>query len=91
MSLAKPFLWLRYLDEIFAIWTQGPQKLKEPFNCINSLHPTKKFIMDYSTTEIKFLGVNITPSNIIAVTKAGNKLKTDLYCISTDTHQYLHE
>ena len=47
--------------------------------------------MDYSSTEIKFLGVNITPSNIIAVTKAGNKLKTDLYCISTDTHQYLHE
>ena len=39
--------------------------------------------MDYSATEINFLGV--------AVTKVGNKLETDLYCESTDTHQYLHE
>ena len=38
--------------------------------------------MDYSATKINFLGVNIT--------KAGNKLETDLYCKPTDTHQYLH-
>ena len=42
----KPFLWLRYFDEIFDVWTQGSQKLKELFNCINSLHPTIKFTMD---------------------------------------------
>ena len=42
-----------------------------------------KFTMDYSTKEIKFLR--------ITVTKVGNKLKTDLYCKSTYTHQYLHE
>ena len=57
-------------------------KLKELFNCINSLHPTIKFTMDYSTTEINFLGVTVT--------KVGNKLETDLYCKPTDTHQYLH-
>ena len=33
----KSFPWLRYLDGIFGIWTQGSQKLKEFFNCINSL------------------------------------------------------
>ena len=38
--------------------------------------------MDYSTTEINFLGVTVT--------KVGNKLETDLYCKPTDTHQYLH-
>ena len=37
--------------------------------------------MDYSATEINFLGVTVT--------KVGNKLETDLYCKPTDTHQYL--
>ena len=81
MSL-KPFLWLRYLDEIFGIWTQNFQKLNELFNCINSLHPTVNFTRDYCTTEIEFLGVTVT--------KVGNKLEIDLYCKPTDTHQYLH-
>ena len=38
--------------------------------------------MDYPATKIKFLGVTVT--------KVGSKLETDLYCGSTDTHQYLH-
>ena len=78
----KPFLWLQYLDEIFCIWTHGSQRLNELFNCINSLHPTVKFTMDYSATEINFLGVTVT--------KTGNKLETDLYCKPNDTHQYHH-
>ena len=81
-SELKPFLWLQYFDEIFDIWTQGSQKLKELFNCINSLHPTIKFTMDYSATEINLLGVTVT--------KVGNKVETSLYCKPTDTYQYLH-
>ena len=65
-SEVKPFLWLRYRDEIFYIWTQGFQKLNKLFNCVNSLNPTVKFTMNYSTTEINFLGVTVT--------KIGNKL-----------------
>ena len=38
--------------------------------------------MDYSSTEISFLGVTVT--------KIGNKLETELYCKPTHTHQYLH-
>ena len=56
----EPFLWLRYLDEIFCIWTQGFHELKEFSNCISSLHTTIKFTMDYSATEINFLGVIVT-------------------------------
>ena len=78
----KPFLWVRSLDEVFGIWTQGSQKLKELYNCINSLHLTIKFTTDYSATEINFLGVNVT--------KVGNKLETYLYCKQTDTHQSLY-
>ena len=39
--------------------------------------------MDYSRTEVNFLGVTVT--------KVGNKLEIDLYCKSADTQQYLHE
>ena len=72
-------MWLQNLDEIFCIWAQDPQKLNELFSCINSLYPTVKFTMDYSTTEINFLGV--------AVTKVGNKLEIDLFCKPNDTQQ----
>ena len=78
----KFFLWLRYFDEIFDIWTQRSQKIKELFSCINSLHPTIKFAIDFSATEINFLGVTVT--------KVGNKLEINLYCKPTDTHQCLH-
>ena len=73
----KPFLWLQYLDEIFGMWTQGSQKLNELFNCINSLHPTIKFTIDYSITEVNFLGVTVT--------KVGNRLETGLYCKPNNT------
>ena len=75
-------LRLQHLDEIFCIWAQDPQNLNELFNCINSLHPTIKFTIDYSSTEFNFLGV--------AVTKVGNKLEIDLFCKPNDTQQYLH-
>ena len=61
----------------------NPRFPKTKRGCINSLHPTLKFTMDYSTTEINILGVTIS--------KNGNKFETDLYCKSTDTHQYLHD
>ena len=75
-------MWLRHLDEIFCIWTQVSPNLNKLFNCINSLHLTIKFTMHYSTKEINCLGVTVT--------KVCNKLETDLYCKSNDTHQHLH-
>ena len=54
----------------FVYSTKGSKKLSGLFNCRNSLHPTIKFTMDYSTTI--------------------DKLETDLYCKTNDTHQYLH-
>ena len=39
----KPFLWLRYIDDIFFIWTHGEEKLTRFFNLLNNLHSTLKF------------------------------------------------
>ena len=80
-SEVKPFLWLRYLDDIFCIWTQAFQKLNAFLNCINSLHLAIKFPMDYSTIEVNFSDATVT--------KIGSKLETDLYCKATDTHHFV--
>ena len=42
-----PYLWLRFLDDIFCIWTDGLEKLQELFKFLNAFHPTIKFTMDY--------------------------------------------
>ena len=78
----EPFLWLRFLDDIFCIWTHGEEKLIEFFNYLNNFHETIKFTMEKSTTMINFLDVTVTNDN--------GKLTTDLYTKPTDTHQYLH-
>ena len=78
----QPLLWLQYLHDIFCIWTDGLEKLKEFFSYLNSCHPTIKFTMDYSDTTINFLDVSVT--------KNSTKLSTDLFTKDTDSHQYLH-
>ena len=76
-----PYLWLRFLDDIFCIWTDGLEKLKEFFKFLNAFHPTIKFTMDYSY-ETNFLDVQVSKRN--------STLETDLFCKDTYRHQYLH-
>ena len=78
----QPLLWLRFLDDIFCIWTHGKEKLMEFFEFINQYHPTIKFTMEQSTDSISFLDVKLS--------LVGNHIETDVYTKKTDTHQYLH-
>ena len=77
----KPFLWLRYIDDILMVWTHGNEKLESFIAYLNSIHPTIKFTSERSTTSIPFLDVKILLEN--------GKIQTDLYCRPTDKHQYL--
>ena len=77
----KPFLWLRYIDDILMVWTHGNEKLESFIAYLNSIHPTIKFTSERSTTSIPFLDVKILLEN--------GKIETDLYCKPTDKHQYL--
>ena len=81
---SKPVLWLRYLDDIFRLWTEGVDKLKEFFNYLNEFHPSVKFTMVYSEKQIKFLGVIVTKSD------SGENLCSSLYTKPTDTHTQTH-
>ena len=58
-----PYLWLRFLDDIICIWTDGLEKLQDFFEFLNAFHPTIKFTMDYSYETINFLDVQFRTSS----------------------------
>ena len=78
----KPFIWLRYIDDIFFIWTHGEDKLKTFLENLNQFHPNIKFTHESSTESIPFLDLRVKLSQ--------GKLETDLHIKPTDRHQYLH-
>ena len=57
----KPHVWLRYIDDIFMVWTRGDHEetLDEFLKYLNNIHPIIKFTSQRSTTSIPFLDVNI--------------------------------
>ena len=80
----SPYLlhtWLRFLDDIFAIWTEGSDKLKVFVHYLNNLHPTIKFTCSHSLTNIPFLDVMVSLKDGL--------IQTDLCTKPTDKHQYL--
>ena len=42
LEIVKPWLWLRYIDDIFFIWTEGEDKLEGFLNRLNNLHMKNK-------------------------------------------------
>ena len=74
-------VWLRYIDDVFFIWTHGQSKLDSFLEYLNEFHQTIKFTSESSMEKVSFLDV--------MVVKKGGILETDLYCKPTDTHQYL--
>ena len=78
----EPYLWWRYIDNIFFIWEHGEEKLKEFIDVLNKKYRTTTFTAEWSKTQINFLDVTVYLEN--------RKIKPDLYVKLTDTHQYLH-
>ena len=78
----KPWVWLRYIDDISFVQTHGEEKLYDFLSCLNVFHPNLKFTYKYSTDQINFL--------YVIVKKEKDEFVTDLYCKTTDCHQYLH-
>ena len=79
----KPHFWVRFIDDIFAIWTEGEESLQEFHQFINTQHHSIKFTMEKSRDKIVFLDtwVKNTPND---------GLQVELYSKPTDTHNYLH-
>ena len=81
-SCSKPFVWLRYIDDIFAIWTYGEDKFTDFMPYINSIHSSFQFTCNYSKECVQFFHVSVSVDNTSSIT-------TDLYVKPTDTYQYL--
>lgn len=58
-ELIKPKFWWRYRDHVLDIWTHGLDKLFEFTDYINSLYPTIKFELVYSTSQLNILDLTL--------------------------------
>ena len=76
----KPLIWLRYIDDIFFIWTHGEQ---EPERFLrNNFTPDLSFTHEANKNYIPFLDLKVKLID--------RKLEIDLHMKRTDRHQYLH-
>ena len=75
-------VWLRYIDDIFLIWTHGEGSLKKFLEELNDFNQYIKFTYEYSAKNIPFLDLKVGLKD--------GKITTDLHEKSTDRHQYLH-
>ena len=79
-----PIEWIRFIDDIFAIWNHGIEKLQKFITYINNFHPTIKFDYTYSYKSVSFLDTTI-------YINSNNKLESDLYIKPTDRTLLLHQ
>ena len=76
-----PLVSWRCNDDVFLLWQHGKEKLKEFLDILNRYHPSIKFTSKYPRKKTDFSDVKII--------KKDNRLLTDVFIKSTDTHQYL--
>uniref|UniRef100_A0A8C3T6V0 Reverse transcriptase domain-containing protein n=1 Tax=Chelydra serpentina TaxID=8475 RepID=A0A8C3T6V0_CHESE len=77
-----PLLCLRYIDDIFIIWTHGKETLEEFHHDFNNFHPTINLSLDQSTQVVHFLDTTVLISD--------GHINTTLYRKPTDRYTYLH-
>ena len=78
----SPAEYLRFVDDIWGIWTHGEEALIRFHKRANSIHTRIAVDLRYSTESTGFLDT---------VTSIKDEyIKTNIDCKPTDTHQYLH-
>ena len=78
----QPLIWLRYIDDIFCVWTDGEESLRDFITHLNNSHQSIKFTEEISHDSVNFLDTTVSLKN--------GSLITDLYTKPTDTNNYLH-
>jgi len=77
----QPLIWLRFIDDIFCIWTHWVDTLMEFINHLNTCHHSIKCTHEFGQQNISFLDTGISFHN--------GKLESNLYVKPTDSHNYL--
>ena len=78
----KPWVWKRFIDDVFFIWTNSGENFERFLKELNGFHPSITFTFEKSEMKVNFLDVVIKIKN--------ERLSTDLYSKPVDSHQYLH-
>ena len=68
----RPWVWWRFLNDVFFIWLHGEDRLKEFLKFTSSFHKTIKYTWDYFTSKVSYLDVSIYKER-------GSDICTDVY------------
>ena len=75
-------LYLRYIDDLFLIWTGTKQQFEDFISNLNDQHPSIKFSHKISKKSIDFLDTTVYIKN--------RRLHTTIFTKPTDKQNYLH-
>ena len=84
----KPIIYLRYLDDIFGIWTHGEDEFDKFFNILNGNQTNINLTSETSYQEINFLDTTIFKGERFS---NDGRLDSKVFFKATDTHQLLHK
>jgi hypothetical protein len=84
----KPDIFLRFLDDIFIVWSHSEEEFWQFFQILNNHHPTIKLKATIHRESIDFLDVTVFKG---ARFSAHGQLDTKVYFKPTDTHELLHK
>ncbi|KAI8495641.1 hypothetical protein Bbelb_266130 [Branchiostoma belcheri] len=73
----RPWIWWRYIDDIFAVWTRSEEELKSFIQDLNQAHRTIKFTVETSKTTINFLDVTASPMDSSCAYDASAQAQAD--------------
>ena len=85
----RPIVWWRYIDDVFLIWHDDEESLKDflkfcdEYSANHKMKSKIKFETNYSRESVNFLDVNIKLLN--------GKISTSVYSKPTDSHLYLNK
>ena len=79
----KPILFLRYIDDIFMVWTKSEKQLKDFMSELNQKHPSIKFDYQFDCKQIEFFYT-------LVYIDQQNKLQTTPFRKSSDRQNVLN-
>ena len=79
----KPKMWIRYIDDIFMVWSHGDVELENFVQYLNSINGTIRFTCESDPNRLPFLDVTV-------IRGREGDIETTLYIKPTDAQTYLH-
>ena len=90
----KPFVWKRFIDDIFSLWDIPAEEVKTFVDFANSFHPTIKFTYELSSSKALFLdtevfkGPHFSTLNILAIRTHFKPTETFRYTHFSTCHPF---